>query len=76
MRDERKELINQYAGQANSIVMYSHTYYTNAIWAVFSTSTVLNFMYCSYWKSLPVHRQNLHTGLHRQNRHRALCKCI
>jgi hypothetical protein len=38
MRDERKELINQYAGkagQANSIVMYSHTRtyyeYTHAI---------------------------------------------
>jgi len=33
-RDERKELINQYAGQtgqANSSVMYSDTYYTNAI---------------------------------------------
>jgi hypothetical protein len=35
MRDERKELINQYAGQAYSIVMYSHkrmyNEYTNAI---------------------------------------------
>jgi len=38
MRDEKKKLINQYAGQAgqaNSIVMYSHTHtyyeHTNAI---------------------------------------------